>query len=128
MAARTSQNVTYPKSKGLGNDHYEGLITALVDSCQGVSRQDINELLWDQLPLHLSDEAKTRKIDQLINNLRRAHRIRNTGSRSQPQWISALAGRVSAPARNSSGRVLATAASVRSLPSAPIDESVTKEF
>lgn len=110
VAAHTSQNVAYLKNKGLGNDHYESLITALVDSCQGVSRQDINELLWDQLPLHLADEAKTRKIDQLINNLRRAQRIRNTGSRTQPCWVSTLTAPKSTPARRPSGHVLARTA------------------
>jgi ATP-dependent DNA helicase RecG len=88
VAAKTSQNVTYLKNKGLGNAHYEGMIVTLVDSCQGVSRNDINELLWDQLPLHLSEEAKTKKIDQFINKLRRNKRIRNIGSRVQSCWIS----------------------------------------
>ncbi|MDU0369549.1 RNA-binding domain-containing protein [Hymenobacter endophyticus] len=91
VAAKTSQNVTYLKNKGLGNAHYEGLIVTLVDSCQGVSRHDINELLWDQLPLQLSEEAKTKKIDQFINKLRRQDRIHNVGSRTQSCWVSGKA-------------------------------------
>lgn len=87
VAAKTNQNVTYLKSKGLSDGHYEGLIMELVMNCQGVSRADINQLLWDQLPLHASPAEKTRKIDQLINKMRRQGRIVNQGIRNQPKWV-----------------------------------------
>ena len=87
VAAKTNQNIAYLKSKGLSDGHYEGLIMELVLSCQGVSRTDINQLLNDQLPLYASQQEKTRKIDLLINKLRRQGRIFNEGIRNQPKWV-----------------------------------------
>jgi hypothetical protein len=34
----------------------------------------------------LTPQQKARKIGNLLSNLRRAHRIRNTGPRAQPVW------------------------------------------
>lgn len=87
VAAKTNQNVAYLKSKGLSDAHYEGLIMELVLSCQGVSRTDINQLLDDQLPSFATPLEKAKKIELLINKLRRQGRILNRGSRGQPQWV-----------------------------------------
>ena len=50
------------------------------------SRQEIDRLLWGKLSEALDEEQKSHKISNLITKLRRAGRIRNTGSRKAPQW------------------------------------------
>lgn len=92
VAAQTSQNVAYLKSRGLGDKHYQHLITELVNSSsRGVSRGEIIELIWDQLPLSLTDEARHQKITQLLVGLRRRQLIRNVGGRAHSCWMPGVA-------------------------------------
>lgn len=92
VAAQTSQNVAYLKNRGLGDKHYQHLITELVNSSsRGVSRSEITELLWEQLPLSLAEEARHQKITQLLIGLRRRQLIRNMGGRAHSCWVPGVA-------------------------------------
>lgn len=92
VAAHTSQNVAYLKNRGLGDKHYQHLITELVNSSsRGVSRGEIIELIWEQLPLSLTDEARQQKITQLLVGLRRRQLIRNVGGRAHSCWVPGVA-------------------------------------
>jgi ATP-dependent DNA helicase RecG len=51
------------------------------------SRAEINKLLMDKLSDALNDKQKDNKIANLLTNLRRKGRIRNTGSRGHPVWL-----------------------------------------
>jgi ATP-dependent DNA helicase RecG len=88
VAAQTSQNVAYLKNRGLGDKHYQHLITELVNSSsRGVSRGEITELIWEQLPMSLTEEARQKKITQLLVTLRRQKLIQNVGGRAHPCWM-----------------------------------------
>ena len=50
------------------------------------SRQEIDKLLWGKLSDALDDAQKGNKISNLLTGMRRAGKIRNTGSRKAPAW------------------------------------------
>ncbi len=54
-----------------------------------VERKDVNQALVPKLPDRLSQEQKIRKVNNLLQELRRAGRIVNRGSRAQPKWVPA---------------------------------------
>ena len=92
VAAQTGQNVAYLKNRGLGDKHYQHLIAELINSSPGgVSRKEITELLWEQLPLSITEEARHQKITQLLVGLRRRQLIRNVGGRAHSRWVPGLA-------------------------------------
>lgn len=50
------------------------------------TRQEINRLLWEKLSDALDEQQKDNKIANLLTKMRRAGRIKNTGSRGRPFW------------------------------------------
>ena len=75
------------KTRIQDDTYYAKLITDYLRKFDKASRKDINQLLWRKLSDALDDEQKDNKIGNLLTNLRRAGRIRNTGSRKSPQWV-----------------------------------------
>ena len=75
------------KTRIQDDTYYAKLITDYLSKFDKASRKDINQLLWRKLSDALDDEQKDNKIGNLLTNLRRAGRIRNTGSRKSPQWV-----------------------------------------
>lgn len=75
------------RERGLNKQYYLDLILALVREHQPVDRKDVNQLLLTKLPDRLSQEQKLRKVQNLLQELRRAGAIDNRGSRSRPQWV-----------------------------------------
>jgi ATP-dependent DNA helicase RecG len=51
-----------------------------------VSRKQIDELLLDKLPEVMTEKQKKSKVHNLLGELSGARRIRNVGTRSQPNW------------------------------------------
>lgn len=66
--------------------NYLDLIVALVTEHGPVERRDVDEALVSKLPDRLTLEQKRRKIRNLLQELRRAGKIVNLGSRSRPRW------------------------------------------
>lgn len=61
----------YIHNRGFENDHYRNLILQYIDKFSKASRKDIDDLLWDKLPAHISDDKKkTAKIKNLLTSLR----------------------------------------------------------
>lgn len=75
------------RERGLNKQYYLDLILALVREHQPVDRKDVDQLLLVKLPDRLSQEQKLRKIQNLLQELRRSGLIDNRGSRSKPQWV-----------------------------------------
>lgn len=51
------------------------------------SRSEIDDLLLNKLSDALDGTQKINKIGNLLTNLRRAGKIKNTGSRKTPSWV-----------------------------------------
>jgi ATP-dependent DNA helicase RecG len=86
VAKVTTNKADYIRTRAQDDTFYSKLIIDYLSKFGKTSRQEINNLLWDKLSDALDDEQKGNKIANLLTNLRRAGRIRNTGSRKAPQW------------------------------------------
>lgn len=75
------------RERGFDKQYYLDLILALVRQHQPVGRADVDQLVAPKLPDRLSDEQKRRKVQNLLQELREAGRIRNRGTRSKPMWV-----------------------------------------
>jgi hypothetical protein len=52
-----------------------------------VGRKEFDELLLEKLPDGLTPAQKRVKVQNLVQELRRAGRIRNRGTRGDPAWV-----------------------------------------
>lgn len=75
------------RERGLEKKYYLELIQELVRRHQPVERKDVDQLLLTKLPDRLTSEQKRRKVQNLLQELRRAGLIDNRGTRSKPQWV-----------------------------------------
>ncbi|OGP53245.1 MAG: transcriptional regulator [Elusimicrobia bacterium GWB2_63_22] len=87
MSQITGQKAGYSKNRAFDKMYYLDLILKALDEHKNLSRKDIDELLWKKLPDWMSDKQKKSKINNLISELRRAGKIRNSGSDKAPNWI-----------------------------------------
>lgn len=86
MSQLTGQKAGYSKNRAFDKMYYLDLILKALDEHGNLTRKDIDELLWKKLPDWMSDKQKKSKINNLISELRRTGKIRNTGSDKAPNW------------------------------------------
>lgn len=73
IAKATNKQVEYTLKKGFdAAECQEWIIKALNDHTV-LSRKQINELLWSKLPIDYTDEQKTKKIDNLLQKMRKGN-------------------------------------------------------
>ncbi len=87
VAKATASVADYIRTRAQDDDYYAKLITDYLTLKGSASRAEINKLLMDKLSDALNDKQKDNKIANLLTNLRRKGRIRNTGSRGHPVWL-----------------------------------------
>lgn len=75
------------RERGFDKQYYLDLIFALVREHGPVGRKDVDQVLLPKLPDRLTKEQKLRKINNLLQELRRSGRIENSGRRSKPEWV-----------------------------------------
>lgn len=86
VADATGNRADYIRTRALDDDHYKKLITEYLEKFGTASRADIDAFLADKLSDALNDYQKSRKIGNLLTNLRRTGVIRNHGSDRSPEW------------------------------------------
>ncbi len=87
VAKATGEAGRHIRERGFNQQYYLDLILALVREHGPVGREEIDQLLLPKLPDRLTEQQKRRKINNLLQKLRRAGNIRNRGSRPQPAWV-----------------------------------------
>lgn len=87
IAKATGDAGRHIRETGLDKQYYLDLILALVREYGPVDRRDIDQALMPKLPDRLTDKQKNRKVQNLIQELRRSGLIVNQGTRSQPAWV-----------------------------------------
>jgi ATP-dependent DNA helicase RecG len=87
VAQKTGQKATYSKNRGFEKQYYLDMICKAVGEHVTMTRKDIDELLWNKLPDWMDDKQKRNKVGNLIGELRRQHKIINTGSDALPVWV-----------------------------------------
>lgn len=86
VATATDKKAIYIRMRAQDDDYYAKLITDYLTKFGHASRTDIEDLILLKLSDALDAEQKKNKIGNLLTNLRRAGKIRNTGSRKMPRW------------------------------------------
>jgi len=86
VAEAIQEKADYVKTRGLNDVHYKALIIEMVKKFGSVSRQEVDNLLFDNLPGVLDDKQKKIKISTLLRSLRKEGIITNTGTRRKSQW------------------------------------------
>ena len=87
VARATGEAGRHIRERGFDKQYYLDLILALLREHGPVSRKDVNQLLLPKLPERLTDEQKRRRVNNLLQELRRSGRIENRGSRKEPGWV-----------------------------------------
>ncbi len=86
VADATASRADYIRTRALDDDHYKTLIVNYLRRFGTATRAEIDDFLADKLSDALNDYQKSRKIGNLLTNLRRSEVIRNHGSDRAPQW------------------------------------------
>jgi ATP-dependent DNA helicase RecG len=75
IAKSVNQQVEYTRNKGLNEDKCEALIVTALEDHKKLSRQKINQLLFDLLPQGLSNEQKRNRVDYILKKLSKSKEI-----------------------------------------------------
>jgi ATP-dependent DNA helicase RecG len=87
VAKATGETGRHIRERGFDKQYYLDLILALVREHGPVDRKDIDDTLLAKLPDRLTPEQKQRKVQNLIQELRRSGSIVNRGTRSHSEWV-----------------------------------------
>jgi ATP-dependent DNA helicase RecG len=87
VAKATGEAARHIRERGFDQQYYLDLILAMVREHGPVGREEIDQLLLAKLPDRLTEVQKRRKINNLIQKLRRSGNILNRGSRHRPAWV-----------------------------------------
>lgn len=87
VAQKTGQKAAYSKNKGFDKSYYIDLIEKAIKEHKSLERKDIDDLLWNKLPEWMDEQQKKNKIKNLISELNRLGKIKNTGTRKDSVWI-----------------------------------------
>lgn len=87
VAKATASKADYIRTRGFDDAHYKKMILELLGKFGSASRREIDQLLAGKLSDALNEEQKQNKISNLLSNLRRAKRIKNSASRKAPVWV-----------------------------------------
>jgi ATP-dependent DNA helicase RecG len=87
VAKATGETARHIRERGFEKQYYLDLILQLVQEHGPVARKEVDALLLPKLPERLSEGQKLRKVQNLMQELRRAGRIERTGTLEGAQWI-----------------------------------------
>ncbi|MBI4728003.1 MAG: putative DNA binding domain-containing protein [Acidobacteria bacterium] len=87
VAKATGDAGRHIRERGFDKQYYLDLTLALVREHGPVTRKDVDQLLVPKLPDRLTEQQKLRKVNNLLQELRRAGRIENRGRRAKPEWV-----------------------------------------
>jgi len=82
----TGQKAIYSKYKAFDKAYYLDLIMKAIEEHKYLERKDVDELLWKKLPDWMDDKQKKIKINNLLSELRKNTKIKNSGSDKKPIW------------------------------------------
>jgi len=86
VAQATASKAEYIRTRAQDDAFYAKLIIDYLTKFGKASREEIDKLLWTKLSDALDKEQKSKKVANLLANLRRSERIDNAGTRKSPIW------------------------------------------
>ncbi|MFA6240056.1 MAG: RNA-binding domain-containing protein [Candidatus Hydrogenedentales bacterium] len=88
VAKVTGETGRHVRERGFDKQYYLDLIMKLLSEHGPASRKNVDDVLLAKLPDRLTSDQKHRKVNNLLQELRRTGRIANRGTRANPEWIS----------------------------------------
>ena len=86
IAAATNQKAEYSRNKGLDKEILKSFILKHIENHGFTTRDEVDKLLFDKLPDYLDDKQRKKKIDNLLQEMKK-DKIQNVGTRAFPKWI-----------------------------------------
>lgn len=87
IAKATGETGRHIRERGFNKQYYLDLIVALVGKHGPVSRGDVDDVLLPKLPDRFDAVQKKRKVQNLLQELRRSGIIFNSGTRANSKWV-----------------------------------------
>ena len=86
LAELTGQKANYTKNKGLDKDVYKGFILKHIENHGFATREEINSILFANLPNYKNEKQRKIYINNLIQEMA-GSTIMNIGSRIKSKWV-----------------------------------------
>lgn len=86
VADVTGQKAEYIKIKATNDAHLRQLILDYLDQWKKATRRELENLLFDKMPISLTLDQRRTKVSTLLTALRRKGAIVNIGSDKVPEW------------------------------------------
>jgi len=87
VAQTTGQKATYTRNKAFSKQQYFDWMIKGIKDHGSLTREDIEQLIWDRLSDLYTEKQKKTKISNLLSELRDKGAIKNIGSDSKSKWI-----------------------------------------
>ena len=87
VARATGREIEYMRHKEKTGAQYQALLIDFIRKFPGMSRDKINEFMFDEIRGDLDDQQKRTKITNLLTVLRKKGKIENRGSDTQSKWF-----------------------------------------
>lgn len=87
VASAIDKKAEYTMQKDFKNQFYMDKIMQHIETFNGVSRNEIEDLIFQYLPRDMAIEKKKNKVKFLLTKLRKADRIKNVGSSRKSKWV-----------------------------------------
>lgn len=87
IASATNQKEKYIKNRAFSKEQYKAWILKFLDEFKEISRKEVDDILMNHLSNILSNEAKKKKIDNLLQEMSKKDKtIKNYGNFRSPKW------------------------------------------
>ncbi|HEX5391673.1 MAG TPA: RNA-binding domain-containing protein [Rhodocyclaceae bacterium] len=87
VAEQIGQKASYSKNRAFDKQYYLDFILKAIGEHGSMTRQDIDELLWNKLPDWMDDKQRKTKVGNLLGELKRGNRITNVSAKKTPSWV-----------------------------------------
>lgn len=87
VAQKIKHKGDYTKNRAFDKQYYLDLILKAIKEHEGMTRREIDDLLWNKLPEWMTDEQRKNRIRNLISALSAENIIVNVGSKTNSNWV-----------------------------------------
>lgn len=87
VAKITNKKAEYTRNKGLDKEMLESFILKHIQNHGHATRDEIDQLLFDKLPDYLDEKQRKKKIENILQGLRKNKKIENIGVPKKSKWI-----------------------------------------
>lgn len=87
VAEQIGKKASYSKNRAFDKQYYLDFILKAIGEHGSMTRQDIDELLWNKLPDWMDEKQRKTKVGNLLGELKRGDRITNVSAKKTPSWV-----------------------------------------